>query len=431
MTEEPAVPEPAAVGAAQAPASRLGRIALDTRPLRHRGFRNLWLGATVSTIGGMIGTVAVPYQMYSLTHSTLAVGALGIAALVPLLVVPFWGGALADSADRRTVLFWSELGMAAVTGLFLLNAAIPHPQAWALYVLEALAVTIFSFHRPASSSLTPRLVPDDEIAAAWTLQSASWNFAAVGGPAVGGVVIAAVGISATYAIDTATYAASLVTIWALPSVPPREQAARPSVGSVLEGLRFLRGRQAMLGSFAMDTNAMVFGMPNALFPALALHHFGGGPRTVGYLYAAPYAGALAGSLLSGWTGKLRRQGIGVSVLASTWGVAIACFGVLHDLWPALALLAVAGAADFYSGVLRTTMLMRGTPDHLRGRIAGVEFVQVASAANLGDLEAGVVAALTSLRASVVSGGVLCVAGCLVTLALLPGFRRYDASKPLE
>ncbi len=411
--------------------ARPGRLALDLRPLRRRDFRNLWLGQTVSTIGGMIGTVAVPYQMYELTHSTLAVGALGLAALVPLLVVPFWGGAVADSADRRTVLLWSELGMAAVTGLFLLNAAVPHPRAWALYVLEAAAVTVFSFHRPASSSLTPRLVPDEEIAAAWTLQSASWNLAAVGGPAIGGIVIAAVGVPATYAIDTATYGASLLAVWALPRVPPDEgAAARPSIGAVLEGLRYLKGREALLGIFLTDTNAMVFGMPNALFPAVALHQFGGGARTVGYLYAAPYAGALTGSLLSGWTGSLRRQGIGVTVLASTWGVAIACFGLVHELWPALALLAVAGAADFYSGVLRTTMLMRGTPDHLRGRIAGVEFVQVASAANIGDLEAGAVAALTSLRTSVVAGGILCVAGCLATVLLLPGFRRYDASEPL-
>ena len=411
--------------------SRRARIAVDLRPLRHRDFRNLWLGQTVSAIGGMIGTVAVPYQMYALTHSTLAVGGLGIAALVPLLVVPLWGGAIADAADRRTVLLVTEVGMAAVTGLFLLNAALPHPHVWALYLLMAAAVTIFSLHRPALTSLTPRLVPDDEIAAAWTLSSTSWSFAAVGGPAVGGIIIAAVGVSATYAIDTGTYAASLVALWALPRIPPEGQAGRAGIASVLEGLRFLRGRQALLGVLATDTNAMVFGMPTALFPALAVHQFGGGARTVGYLYAAPYAGALTGSLLSGWTGRVRRQGVAVTALASGWGVAIACFGLVETLWPALVLLATAGAADFYSGVLRTTMLMRATPGHLRGRISGVEFVQVSSANNLGDLEAGIVASLAGLRASVVSGGILCVVGCLATALLLPGFRRYDSFRPLE
>jgi MFS family permease len=405
------------------------QLRVDTRPFRHRDFRNLWIGQAVSTIGGEIGTVAVPYQVYTLTHSTALVGLLGLASLVPLLVVPLVGGALADALDRRTVLLRTETGMTVVTALFLVNSLLPHPQVWALYVLLALAVAIFSLGRPAMSSLSPRLVPEDEIAAAAALSSVYNSLAAVGGPAVGGLLIAAAGVPWTYGIDLVTYAASFIVIWLLPKLPPLEHVERPSIRSIVEGFRFLKGRQALIGIFIVDTNAMVFGMPSALFPAFALHTLGGSAATVGYLYSAPYAGALVGSLLSGWTSHVRRQGLAVTIAACAWGVAIACFGFTTSLWPALVLLAVAGGADFFSAVLRSTILLRSTPDHLRGRVSGIEFMQVASAPNLGDVEAGVLASLTSLRFSIVSGGILCVAGCAATALALPRFLHYDAREP--
>jgi MFS family permease len=406
--------------------SFFSRMRVDTRPLRHRDFRNLWIGQAISTLGGAIGLVAVPYQVYTLTGSTALVGLLGLASLVPLLVVPLVGGAIADALDRRTVLLCTEVGMTLVTGLFLVNALLPHPQVWALFVLQAVAVAVFSLGRPAMASLAPRLVPDDEVAAANALSSVYNSLGAVGGPAIGGVIISVAGVPWTYGIDCATYSASLLALWALPKLPPLGDVERPSVRTIVDGFRFLRGRQALIGIFLVDTNAMVFGMPSALFPAIALHRLGGGASTVGYLYAAPYAGALLGSLFSGWTSRARRQGLGVTVAACAWGGAIAGFGFATSLWPALVLLAVAGGADFYSAVLRSTMLLRSTPDHLRGRLLGIEFMQVASAPSLGDLEAGVLASLTSLRFSVVSGGVLCIAGCVVTALALPAFLRYDA-----
>ena len=277
--------------------------------------------------------------------------------------------------------------------------------------------------------MTPRLVPDDEIAAASALSSVYNSLAAVGGPAVGGMLIATAGVPWTYGIDLVTYVASFVVIWLLPKLPPIGEVDRPSLSSILDGFRFLKGRQPLLGIFAVDTSAMVFGMPTALFPALALHRLGGDASTVGYLYAAPYAGALVCSLASGWTSHVRRQGVAVTIAACAWGVAIAAFGFMTALWPALVLLAVAGGADFFSAVLRGTMLLRVTPDHLRGRLSGIEFTQVASAPNLGDLEAGVLASLTSLRFSIVSGGVLCVIGCIATALALPGFLKYDVSEP--
>ena len=409
--------------------SWFARMRVDTRPFRHRDFRNLWLGQAISTVGGEIGTGAVPYQVYTLTHSTALVGLLGLASLVPLLVVPLIGGALADAIDRRTVLLRTETGMAVVAGLFLLNSLLPQPQVWALFVLQAVAVAIFSLGRPAMSSLAPRLVPDEEIAAASALSSVYNSLAAVGGPAVGGILIAVAGVPWTYGIDLVTYAASFFVIWLLPRLAPLGDVDRPSLSSILDGFRFLKGRQPLLGIFAVDTSAMVFGMPTALFPAIALHRFGGDASTVGYLYAAPYAGALLGSLFSGWTSHVRRQGLGVTIAACAWGAAIAAFGFMTALWPALVLLAVAGGADFFSAVLRSTMLIRATPAHLLGRLQGIEFAQVASAPSLGDVEAGVLASLTSVRFSVVSGGVLCVVGCIVTALSLPKFLAYDSSRP--
>ena len=404
----------------------LRRLRVDTRPLRHRDFRNLWLGQAVSTLGAEIGTVAIPYQVYTLTHSTALVGLLGLASLIPLLVVPLIGGAIADALDRRTVLLRTETGLTVVAALFLVNALLPHPQVWLLFVLQSVAIAVFSLGRPAMSSLAPRLVPDEEVPAAIAIESVYESLSAVAGPAAGGLLIAAVGVPWTYGFDCATYAASLVAIWALPKLPPLEEVDRPSLRAIVDGFRFLKGRQALIGIFAVDTNAMVFGMPSALFPAFALHRLHGDAATVGYLYAAPYAGAFVGSLVSGWTSHVRRMGLGVTIAACAWGAAIAGFGLTTSLWPALVLLAIAGGADFFSAVLRSTILLRSTPDHLRGRLLGIEFTQVASAPNLGDLEAGVLASLTSLRFSIVSGGVLCVVGCAVTALALPGFLRYDA-----
>jgi MFS family permease len=290
---------------------------------------------------------------------------------------------------------------------------------------------VYSFGRPALASLAPRLVPDEELAAANSLSSVYSSLSSVAGPAVGGLIIATAGVPWTFGIDAATYAASLLVIWWLPKLPPLEEVDRPSFRAIVDGFRFLKGRQALIGIFAIDTNAMVFGMPSALFPAIALHRLHGTASTVGYLYAAPYAGALFCSLLSGWCSHVRRMGLGITVMACLWGAAIAGFGLTSSLVPALVLLAIAGGADFYSAVLRSTMLLRSTPDHLRGRLLGIEFMQVASAPSLGDLEAGVLASLTSLRFSIVSGGVACIAGCVVTALALPRFLNYDAGSDTQ
>jgi MFS family permease len=407
------------------------RIAVDIRPLREsRDFRRLWFGVGISAIGSQITTVAIPFQLYEETRSTLLLGLLGLAALVPLLIVPIYGGAVADAVDRRRLLLLSDVAQLLVTGGLLVNALLPNPSVWFLFVAEALGTAAYGFQRPARNALTPRLVPGDQLLAAIAVEDVVFTLARVAGPVIAGVLILAVGLSGAYAIDMVTFAASLGAIWLLPPVPPAPGAARPSLQSILDGFRYVRRRKVLLGIFVMDTNAMIFGMPRALFPAFA-EKLGGGAGVLGLFYAAPFAGALLASLTSGWMMSVRRQGLGVAVAAAVWGVAIALFGLAEAVWVALAFLAVAGAADFISAVLRSNILLTVTPDSMRGRLSGIELAQVAGAPELGNFEAGAVASLTSVRASIVSGGVFCVIGTVAVALAIPALIRYDARKPQQ
>jgi MFS family permease len=407
------------------------RIAVDIRPLREsRDFRRLWFGTGISAIGSQITTVAIPFQLYEETGSTLLVGLLGIAALVPLLIVPIYGGAVADAVDRRRLLLLSDVALVLVAGGLLVNAVLPNPSIWFLFVAEALGTAAYGFQRPARNALTPRLVRDDQLLAAIAVEDVIFTLARVAGPVMAGVLISVVGLGGAYAIDIATFSASLVAIWLLPPVPPSPDADRPSLQSILDGFRYVRRRKVLLGIFVVDTNAMIFGMPRALYPAFA-EKLGGGASVLGLLYAAPFAGALLASLTSGWMMAVRRQGVGVCVAAAAWGIAIALVGFAEAVWFALIFLAAAGAADFISAVLRSNILLTVTPDSMRGRLSGIELAQVAGAPELGNVEAGIVASLTSVRASIVSGGVLTVLGTVVVALALPALVRYDARRPQD
>jgi MFS family permease len=415
------------------PGLRVGlkRLAVDTRPLRSRHFRNLWIGQSISFFGSSITYIAIPYQTYELTGSTLLVGLIALAELVPLLTLAVVGGTIADAVDRRRLLLITEVGLVVCSALLVVNATLAEPRVWALFVLAAAITSLWALGSPALRSLTPRLVPEDQLASASLLNSAYHSLGAVAGPATGGLLIAGIGLTGTYLIDVATFGASLLAFWRLPSFPPHEEAERAGLRSMVEGFRFVLSKPVILGIFLLDSNAMVFGMPSALFPALAEHRFGGGASTVGFLYAAPYAGALAATLLSGWVSHVRRQGIAVAIAASLWGVAILLFGFATSLVPALLLLALAGAADNVSAAFRSAMVLAATPDEMRGRVSGIELAQVASAPTLGNVEAGVVASLTSLRFSIVSGGLLCVVGTIAIAAAFPALLRYDARRPRE
>jgi MFS family permease len=304
------------------------------------------------------------------------------------------------------------------------NAALPRPALWPLYVIAAAMAGLGGLQRPSLEALTPRLVERDEMPAAAALGSLRGNIAMIGGPAVGGALIAWAGLPATYAVDMATFVVSLLALRAMRTVPPPPDAAGPSLQGVLEGMRYARSRQELIGTYVVDFVAMVFGMPMALFPALAAGL--GGPGILGLLYAAPSAGALLATLTSGWTKRVHRHGAAVVCAAGVWGIAVTVLGFAPSLPVALACLVLAGAADMVSGLFRMTIWNQTIPDALRGRLASIEMVSYSSGPLLGHVESGAVAALAGLRFSVVSGGVLCIAGVALCAVLLPGFRRYDA-----
>jgi MFS family permease len=426
----PAPPVPAVATEESGPLRRLlGLATIDIGPLkRHRDYRLLFAGQALSFFGAMVTYVALPFQLYHLTGSSLAVGLLSLAELVPLLVTAFIGGALADAVDRRRMLQLAELSLGLATTVLFLNSLLDEPKTWVLFAVAPLMAALDGFQRPALDSMVPRLVSRDELVAASALDSFRGTVGMIAGPAVGGILIATIGLPATYGLDVATCAASVFALALMRAVPPPPDADRPSLGSIVEGMKYAWSRQELLGSYGVDIVAMFFGMPIALFPAIATQY--GGAEVLGLLYAAPSVGALLASLTSGWASRVHRHGLAIIWAAASWGIAIAVFGLVSNLWLALGFLGLAGAADMISGVFRGTLWNQTIPDRLRGRLAGIEQVSYSSGPLLGNLEAGVVASLASVRASVVSGGVLCVLGVGLFALALPAFRRYDARVPL-
>lgn len=398
---------------------------MDVTPLRrHPDFRLLFTGRLVSFFGSMITSVAVPYQVYQLTHSVLLVGSLGLVELAALLVFAMLGGALADARDRRTMVLLSEAALMVCSLVLAANALLSHPLVWLIFALAALMGAFDALQRPSLDALLPRLVDRGELPAAAALGTVRGTLGMIAGPAIGGVLVAVAGLPVTYLVDVATFVVGLVCLYLMRAVPPPVDAARPSLRRVVEGLRYARSRPELIGTYVVDIVAMFFGMPMALFPAIAQGL--GGPRVLGLLYAAPAVGAFFFSATSGWTGRVHRHGMGVIVAATLWGLAIVAFGIVSGLEAALVFLAIAGAADAMSGVFRQVIWNQTIPDSLRGRLASIELLSYSIGPTLGNFESGVVASLFSLRASIVSGGVLCVVGCLACAMLLPAFRKYDA-----
>ena len=399
-------------------------LLLDPTPLRGREFRLLFIGQLVSFFGSMITFVALPFQMYELTESTLAVGALGVCEFVPIVTVALVSGALADAVDRRTLVRVSELGSAVVVGALLANSLLGDPQAWVLFVCAALLAGFYALLRPPLDALVPRIVPREQLKAAMALEWLRSDVGMIAGPALGGVLIAAFGVPVTYGIDVVTFLVSLGFLSLMRASPPPPGADAPSLRSIAEGLRYARGRPELLGTYLVDINAMFFGMPQAVFPALAAGY--GGAEVLGLMFAAPAVGSLLVALFSGWTKRVHRHGRAVALAACGWGLAIVAFGLADALWLALACLAVAGGMDAVSGLFRSVLWNETIPDRLRGRLAGVEMISYTSGPTLGNFEAGALASVAGVRASVVSGGVMCVVGTGVILALLPALWRYDA-----
>jgi MFS family permease len=400
------------------------RLLADITPLREsRHYRFLFLNEGFAFLGSQITVVAVPLQVYLMTRSSLAVGLVGLAQLGPLLACSLVGGAVVDAIDRRTLMIWVQLARGALSAGLVVNALASRPALWPLYVLTATSAGLSAFDGPARMAAVPALVRRELVPAAAALHQVLTQVGQVAGPAAAGLIVARASFSTAYAIDVGTFTVASLLALAMRRLPPGRGGTRASVASVWEGLRFLRGRRALQGNFVIDLNAMVFGMPRALFPALGTGLFGGGPATVGLLYAAPGAGALVGALLAGWVGNVRRQGRAVLVAVAVWGLAITVFGVAAWLPLALALLAVAGAADVFSAVFRNTILQLTVPDGLRGRLSAIHIAVVSGGPRLGDAESGAVATLAGPRFSVVSGGLACLAGVALIAWRIPELDR--------
>jgi MFS family permease len=396
---------------------------MDLRPLRHRDYRLLFTAQVVSTMGTMVTYAALPYHMFQLTRSSLAVGLLGLFELIALLSTAFIGGALADAIDRRRMGMVTDVALAAGSAMLALLAATT-ASPWMLYAVAAWMSALAALQRPSLQALVPRFLPKDEITGAAALQMVAGSVAQIGGPAVGGLIIARWGLADAYLVDAVSYALAFGLLAALRPTPPGEHAEPASLARVLEGFRYARSRQELIGTYVVDFVAMVFGMPLALFPALSERL--GGVQALGILYGAPAVGALIAGLTSQWTHRVTRHGRAVIAAAVVWGVAIIAFGMSSRLWPAAACLAVAGGADAVSAMFRMTIWNQTIPDALRGRLASIEMVSYASGPQLGHVEAGLVAALFGVTASVISGGVLCVVGVIWCGVALPGFVRYDS-----
>ena len=403
-------------------------IAVDLRPLREsRDFRRLWSGGVISVTGQEITIVALFVQIYALTHSPAAVGLVGAVEFVPLLLGTIVGGPLIDRYDRRRLLAVTQTAMAASAAVLLLSALAENPPLWPIYAAAAVAAGVSGVDAPTRSAMTPNLVGKELLPAAINLNFAMWNIAVIIGPAIGGVVVGVAGLAWAYGANLVTYAVAVLLVLSMhPARPQGEQEPPRWLRAVKEGFAYLRGRPVLQSSFTIDIFAMVFGLPEALFPVLAALRFHGGPGAVGALFSSAAVGALVATLTAGWIGRVKHQGLAVIWAVVAWGAAITAFGLASDLWVACLLLAVAGGADSISAVFRSTILQSTVPDELRGRLSSIHFLVVSGGPRLGNLESGVVAQLTTPTIAVVSGGLLCILGALGIALFVPAFRTYHA-----
>jgi MFS family permease len=371
----------------------------------------------------MITMAALPFQVFQQTGSTAAVGLLGLAELGPMLLFAIVGGAYADSIDKRRLLLSVTVASMLCSTVLAVNASLDHPHVWILFVVGALSSGVRALSFPVMRSLLPLLLEPKHRPAAFALQSIYGSFSMMLGPAIAGLIIAGIGLTTAYGSDVVSYLIAMAVFFGIASSPPVPGAASASRLSIVQGLKFLRGHSVIMSTFAIDLLAMVFGMPRALFPALA-EHLGGGPGLYGLLLSSVAAGAFVASLGSGWTSRVRHQGRAVLICVTVWGIAIAAAGFSHSAPVVLVLFACAGAADMVSGVYRSTIAADLTPDDMRGRVSGVEFAVYAGGPVLGDVEAGLVGGAAGIPFAIVSGGLACVASAGFFAVFVRSFATY-------
>ena len=427
------------------------KLLTDVTPLRVApAFRRLWIGSTLSQVGGSMTTFAITLQVYDMTRSTAAVGAIGVATLVPMLAIALPGGSVADSLDRRKLVLVVTVCQAAVSALLFAQALLLAPSAaaaghgagwlWVVYVLVAGSSALNAINGPARRAIIPALVTPDQLPAALALSRVAFQVMLIAGPALAGVITGVFGLQGCYLVDTVSFAGALYGVGRLPAMPavlavpagtgPAAARTRPGahLRQVASGLSFIGRTQALAGAFLTDISATFFALPLSLFPAINALRFGGDPRILGLFPAAIGVGGMVSAVLSGPVTRVSRQGLGMLVAASVWGLSFAVFAISGTLWLTLAALAVAGAADTFTVVFRGIIVQAVTPNELLGRVSAADYVVAAGGAELGSLESGVVGSLTSPVISAVSGGLLTIAAVAAIGAALPGFRRYRTGR---
>jgi MFS family permease len=414
----------------------LSRVAVDITPVREsRDLRLLLGGELITGLGTQAALVALPYQLYVETKSAFLTGLLGAVELVPLMAMALLGGALADRHDRRRLLLADQIGLVAGAGALATLAFSGSPPLVLLYVLGGAIAGFGAIHNVTAGAIVPNLVAPHLLRQALALSYGLATLTMVVGPALGGLLIAVLGLGAAYTIDAVSCLAMVAAVWAMAPQPPRgvdlDAAPERVLTSIAEGLRFVRGNSALMGTFALDLLAMTFGMPRALFAVLSVSVYHAGASGTGLLYASVAAGATVAALTTGWLGHARRLGLIVIWAVVAWGIAIALAGLAGSLWIAAGCLALAGAADSVSAVCRSAITQSVTPDHLRGRMSSVFSMVVTSGPRLGDVESGSVAALTSTRFSVVSGGLACVVGVVAIVVAFPALLKLDAERDAD
>jgi MFS family permease len=399
---------------------------MDIGPFReHRDFRLLLIAGTVFYLGGMMTYVAIPFQIYQLTHSNFAVGAVGLVELVPLIVFGLYGGALADHVDRRLLLIWTGIAQAAFTTWLCINAFSDHPRLWEIFVVSGLLASSSAMQRPSREALLPRTVRHDELTAANALSSFGMQAGVLVGPTIGGLIVASAGVGWCFLIDIVGLFVASMMYAAMRRYPHVGETEPPSLAGIGKGLRYAMGRRDLLGTYVVDLAAMLLAMPVVLFPALAEKVFGQ-PHLLGLLYTAETVGAIVATGLSGWTRRVHHHGRAIVIAAALYGGCIALAGWAPSIWLTLLFFVLAGAADMISAVFRGTIWNQTIPDSLRGRLAGIEMLSYSVGPLGGQVRAGIVADRWTVRGSIISGGVSCVAGVTLTAMWLRDFWTYDA-----
>jgi MFS family permease len=426
----PVPPESRPPGLGARSLARIRGHRIDLTPLRvSQDFRRLFVGQAISEFGTQITFVAVPFQVYVLTRSTAMVGLLALTELIPLVVLPVVGGTIADAVERRRMLMVAHAVTAALSIVLAFNAFLPEPRLWILFAFSFLWASAYSLYSPALRAWPARLLTPDLYTSALALEVVYYQSAALTGPVLAGVLIATLGIEYAYVLDAISYLAVIVALSRMRPSPPT--AAHLSIGwsAIMDGFRFLRGKQVLQGTFWIDLNAMIFGLPVALYPAFVLDVLHASPAVLGLLYSAEAFGALLVALFSGRAKHVRRQGLVTIGACMCWGAGIVGFGLAGTLWLALLFLMLASASDMVSGLYRDAILKTVTPDEMRGRLEGISLSVVGTGPSLGNAEAGFLASLTTVRTSIVSGGIACILGAGLLALILPRYRRYDAANP--